>query len=213
MTEVEWRNCKDTRRMLVFLENKFSERKARRLACSIGRLLWPFLGDDRSRRAVEVAEQFADGQAIETELVAANTAAGDAVRGDASRIAMWVADGSGAWQAARVAIVQLQQSAGDLRASGWPESALRRSQLFMDCIFGNPFQPAAIDPHWLAWNDWTVVKLAKTIYEDRRWEIMSILADALEDATCTNRDILDHCRGPGPHVRGCWVVDLILGKE
>jgi hypothetical protein len=84
-------------------------------------------------------------------------------------------------------------------------------QLIED-IFGNPFRPTFIDPNWLAWNDGTVVKLAKTIYDNRRWEVMPILADALEDAMCTDRDILDHCRGPGPHVRGCWVVDLILGK-
>ena len=84
--------------------------------------------------------------------------------------------------------------------------------LFRD-IFGNPFRPAAIDPAWLAWNNGTVVKLAKTIYEDRRWELMPILGDALEDALCGNAEILEHCRGPGPHVRGCWVVDLILGKE
>ncbi len=80
-------------------------------------------------------------------------------------------------------------------------------------IFGNPFRPAKIDPDWLAWNRGTVVNLATTIYEDRRWELMPILGDALEDAMCDNADMLEHCRGPGPHVRGCWVVDLILGKS
>lgn len=80
-------------------------------------------------------------------------------------------------------------------------------------IFGNPFRPVAIDPAWLAWNDGTIRRLAESIYEERRFENMPILADALEDAGCRAQAILDHCRGPGPHVRGCWVVDLLTGRE
>jgi hypothetical protein len=57
------------------------------------------------------------------------------------------------------------------------------------------------------------VRVAKAIYQSRAFQDMPILADALEDAGCDNADILAHCRRPGPHVRGCWVVDLILGKE
>jgi hypothetical protein len=55
--------------------------------------------------------------------------------------------------------------------------------------------------------------LAQVIYDERRFADLPILADALEEAGCTNTDILDHCRLPGEHVRGCWVVDLILRKE
>jgi hypothetical protein len=58
-----------------------------------------------------------------------------------------------------------------------------------------------------------VVKLAQVIYDERRFTDLPILADALEEAGCTNSDVLDHCRGPGPHVRGCWVVDLLLDKS
>jgi hypothetical protein len=75
--------------------------------------------------------------------------------------------------------------------------------------FGNPFRPAVVDPRWLTE---TVVALAAGMYEQRAWDRMPILADALEDAGCDSRDLLDHARGPGPHVRGCWVVDLVLGK-
>jgi hypothetical protein len=81
------------------------------------------------------------------------------------------------------------------------------------CIIGNPFRPVVIDPSWLVWNDGTVVKSAQSIYDDKRFEDLPILADALEDAGCTDPDILGHCRGGGEHVRGCWLVDLILGKE
>ena len=93
---------------------------------------------------------------------------------------------------------------------------LAQSLLLRD-IIGNPFRPVAIDPAWLTPN---VVDIARTIYQDRELPSgvlnrvrLAILADALMDAGCDNSDILDHCRSSGPHVRGCWVIDLILGKE
>ena len=79
----------------------------------------------------------------------------------------------------------------------------------MHDIFGNPFRPVAFDP---AWRTSTAVELARQMYEAREFSAMPILADALQDAGCENADVLGHCRGPGPHVRGCWVVDLLLGK-
>jgi hypothetical protein len=86
-------------------------------------------------------------------------------------------------------------------------------------IFGNPFRPLIVEPSWLTWNGGTVLKLAQVIYDERLLpdcslapDRLAILADALEGAGCDNTDILDHCRGPGPHVRGCWVVDLLLSK-
>jgi len=81
---------------------------------------------------------------------------------------------------------------------------------FLRDIFGNPFQPVALNP---AWQTSTVTALARAIYTDRAFERLPILADALEDAGCDNADILNHCRQGGDHVRGCWVVDLILGKK
>ena len=77
-------------------------------------------------------------------------------------------------------------------------------------IFGNPFRPVTFDPRW---QSETVVALATGIYAERAFDRMPILADALEDAGCDHADILAHCRGDGPHVRGCWVVDLVLGKS
>lgn len=76
-------------------------------------------------------------------------------------------------------------------------------------IFGNPFRPVAIDP---AWRTSTVLALAQQMYESRDFVPIPILADALQDAGCENDNILNHCRSEGPHVRGCWVVDLLLGK-
>jgi hypothetical protein len=94
----------------------------------------------------------------------------------------------------------------------WQDSNLQVALLHD--IFGNPFRPTPPLPAVvLARNDGTVPKLAQAIYEDRAFNRLPILADALEEAGCNNADILAHCRGPGPHVRGCWLVDLILGKE
>jgi hypothetical protein len=76
-------------------------------------------------------------------------------------------------------------------------------------IFGNPFRPVTFSTDW---RTCTVVSLARQMYDARDFGAIPILADALQDAGCDNDDILGHCRGPGPHVRGCWVVDLVLGK-
>jgi hypothetical protein len=80
-------------------------------------------------------------------------------------------------------------------------------------LIGNPFRPVAIAPSCLTWNDGTIRKMAQAIDDERAFDRLPILADALEDVGYTNTDLLTHCRQPGPHVRGCWVVDLILGKE
>ena len=77
-------------------------------------------------------------------------------------------------------------------------------------VFGNPFRRVAVDPRWLTSD---VVALATGIYAEKAFDRLPILADALQDAGCDNADVLDHCRGPGPHVRGCWAVDLLLGKS
>ena len=64
-----------------------------------------------------------------------------------------------------------------------------------------------------AWRTSPVLSLCQTIHADNRYDLLPVLADALQDAGCENPDILDHLRGPGPHVRECHVLDLFLGKE
>lgn len=116
-----------------------------------------------------------------------------------------------AWFAAKA----VDRKEGD----AWFQELAFQSRLFR-CVSGNPFRPVTIDQSWIAWNDGTIAKLAQGIYDDRELPSghldagrLAILADALEEAGCTDQDILLHCRGPGPHVRGCWVIDLLLGKE
>ena len=86
--------------------------------------------------------------------------------------------------------------------------------VLLRCIIGNPFRPPPpLPPAVLACNNGTVPRIAEAIYEQRAFQRLPILADALLDAGCDNEDIIQHCRSPGPHVRGCWAVDLILGKS
>jgi hypothetical protein len=87
-------------------------------------------------------------------------------------------------------------------------------------IFGNPYPQKNVEPEWLAWKGGTVWRLAQEAHDGRSLPsgtldvaTLAVLADALEEAGCTNADILDHCRQPGEHVRGCWVIDLLLGKK
>ena len=95
----------------------------------------------------------------------------------------------------------------------WPreighEQVKSKQRCLIHCIF--PFHVIPIDPSWLTS---TVIALAQQIYEARDFSAMPILADALQDSGCDNPQILEHCRGPGPHTRGCWVVDALLGKQ
>jgi hypothetical protein len=91
----------------------------------------------------------------------------------------------------------------------YPKDELSAQADLLREIFGNPFRPVAFDPRWRTAD---VVALAQAIYDDRAFDRMPILADALLDAGCDDEQVIGHCRGDGPHVRGCWVVDLVLGK-
>jgi hypothetical protein len=80
-------------------------------------------------------------------------------------------------------------------------------------LFGNPFHPKTVQRSWLTWQGGTIPRLAQAIYDERAFDRLPILADALEEAGCTSEEILSHCRGPGPHCKGCWVVDAVLEKS
>jgi hypothetical protein len=118
-----------------------------------------------------------------------------------------------ATQKARAALASLQQSPWDAADQITQETRhqLQRSQCeWLRCLFANPFRPVTLNPSWLTSS---VLALAKGIYTDRAFDRMPILADALQDAGCDNEAILNHCRQSGEHCRGCWAVDLVLGKS
>jgi hypothetical protein len=100
----------------------------------------------------------------------------------------------------------------DVEAAYAAEESVQAA-LLRDLFGPLPFRPVTVHPAVLAWNDRLVVRLAQAIYDGRRWGDMSILGDALLDAGCDDDEVLAHCRSEGPHVRGCWAIDLILGKE
>jgi hypothetical protein len=197
---------------LVFLEGKASDRKARLFACGVGFYLLPYLGDERSRRVIEVAEKHADGLATASELDAARESAIEANLGFASHTVSLLGDRF-AWQAARVVVISLQQAQAEVSAKDWSKTLVARSRTLLHCVFGNPFSSATINPSFRAWNGGTIVRLSEAIYNDRAFDRLPMLADALEDAGCDDAALLGHCRQPGPHVRGCWVVDLLSGRQ
>jgi hypothetical protein len=105
---------------------------------------------------------------------------------------------------------------GPARAAGKDARAAADAELcrLLREFFGDPFRPApAIDPEWLAWDHGLAARLARAIYDEHRFDELPVLADALEEAGCADAALLSHLRGPGPHARGCWALDLILGKS
>jgi hypothetical protein len=192
--------------MLAFLRGKASERQLRLLACAVGRLLWDRLAQDASRRAVEVAEQYADGLATVDQLKSAWTTACLVFDSSGGMEAAGVATNCAYSQAAEAATGTVTQAA----VAGISNTAVAAT---LREILGNPFHPVSINAAWLAANDRAVERIAQGIYEEQAFNRMPVLADALEDAGCTEEQILGHCWGRGEHVRGCWVVDALLDKK
>jgi hypothetical protein len=215
MTEQEWLACTELQFMVEYLQDKASNRKCRLFGCACCRRAWHLLTDERSRRAVEVCEEFADGLADLTALRNAHQQAHDAVEEnvDTSQDENWTAFDAVRSNAEVTAYHSADLAADTLRNYVFADQREReeRAQLtLLRDIFGNPFQSLSLDHSWLTS---TVKKLAETIYLERTFTDVPFLADALQDAGCDNEDILDHFRQPGEHVRGCWALDLVLEKE
>jgi hypothetical protein len=226
MTEQEWRECTDPGRMLEFLRGKVSDRKLRLFGCACCRRVWDLLSDKYCRKALTVAERYADGEVSAEKL---GFAWGDARRSAqvAHRQRLETAEGAAMWAVSMLCEADIGRALAAVimaaRCEAYPGDAeqlaeAQRAQVtLLRDIFGNPFRPPRLDlPSVLAWNDGAVASLAEAAYVHRSVpggeldpERLSILADALEDASCSDADILGHLRGPGPHVRGCGVVDLV----
>ena len=235
MTEEEWQGATDATPMLEYLLGKVSERKLRLYSCGCCRMVWDRLVDRRSRDAVAYAEAFADGEGTVEELWnheywAEGVGYGFDMKEERYRrerngvIQGWLPEGDSTEIDGVITATGARISFSTARnASAAVEYASRLTNDFsthvdptilcmtiLRDIFGNPFRPVVADPAWLTP---TIVSFADAIYADRAFDRLPILADALEEAGCTNADILLHCRQPGEHVHGCWVVDLMLGKE
>ena len=244
MTEAEWLKCTNPTPMVEFLWGKASERKLRLFAVACCHRISHLLHDKRSREAVEVGEQHADGLVTDESLEDARENSSDA-SGEAHRVAAasgwsantWIANAAanaaygvcGHWQnwlsdsrlfetpiwAARAtAGPEVEHLLSDAaQQQGFENEQAVQCQLLRDIFGPMLFKGVEFDQTILMWNNGTVVKMAHSIYDDRAFDRLPILTDALQEAGCTDAEILTHCRGAGPHVRGCWVVDLILGKK
>jgi hypothetical protein len=161
--------------------------------------------------AVNAAEKLADGQLTEEERNAAITAT---QRGFAEASNAWsylVAASAACLHPIGIDAVDIAiENMDSYNMELFNRSYHVRWVALVRDVFGNPFRPVSVDP---TWRTSTVLALASQMYESRDFSPMPILADAIQDAGCDNEDILNHCRQPGEHVRGCWVVDLILEKS
>jgi hypothetical protein len=205
MTEEEWLLWAEAERMLDFVESRTTQRKLRLVVVACCRKLWADLPDEESRWAVEVGERFADGLATEENREAARQAAGRHLTLPVRAVEKPLR-GCGAIFREIEAKVTAAQSGSNIEQEFAEQE--QWCQLLRD-IFGNPFRWVGFNP---AWRTDTAVALARQLYESRDFSAMPILADTLQDAGCDDTEILGHCRGPGPHVRGCWVVDRVLGR-
>jgi hypothetical protein len=226
VTEVEWLARTDPETLLEHLKGKASERKLRLFACACVRRVGHLLGA-RSHNAVDVLERFVDGSASGTGMAIAinlhQRAVQDAWR-NAARIGAGVVNQlmtGAAWPLAWNAVSEVRRAIREdsPQADTYGESTSQVA-LLRD-IFGNPFHPSpSLPPAVLAWNDGTVRRLAQAAYDERQLPAgtldagrLGVLADALLDAGCGDDEVVRHLREPGPHVRGCWAVDIILGRE
>jgi hypothetical protein len=249
MTDAEWQACTDPDAMLEFLEKKVSSRKLRLFAVACCRRIWSLLIDERSRSAVEAAEQFAEGLVGSRARANARTAALAAVQtgwqappvNDPTAWELWRAEtyvvvnaaSAAQWAAARKAShsaytsakkarnarAAASNSAREIRSGNATEpwiraeedEKLRQADLLRD-VFGNPFRRIVIEPAWLGWRDGSLQKLARTIDSERSFDRLPILAEMLREAGCGEGGLLSHCLADVEHIRGCWVIDLLLGK-
>jgi hypothetical protein len=204
MTEPAWPAVTMSERLLNALKGRASDRKLRLYGVACARRAATLLGQDMTAEVLAV-ERFADGllpAARDAARALKRRSAWGSARAAARSAVEAVAHGP-VWRA--VPISQRLDTCEALR------TAEKRAQVdLLRDLFGHVFLSVALEPAWLTPR---VAQTAQAIYEGRRVEDLPILADALEDAGCGEAAILDHCRGPGPHVRGCWAVDLLLGKE
>jgi hypothetical protein len=226
MTRTQWHKGVALAKMVNFLGERISDRKLQLFAVACCRAALEVFRDEPSRRAVEVAERYADGLASEEERSAARTAL-------VHKAAAWACVNSrnvakavelclGHLEHDAVRLLLTRDASGPLGAA-WAEfhvqarfaqvaasSCLHTFQgRLLREIAGDPFQPVRFDP---AWRTPEAIEMARAIYVARDFDQMPYLWDALEEAGCTDLVVRRHLMEPGLHVRGCWALDLVMGK-
>jgi hypothetical protein len=218
MTESEWSVSVDFQAMLRHLyTQRVSPRKWRLTHCALLRLRWDLLTDGRSRRAVEMAEQLADGPVNAEELRRALEDAGQAFQ---ETLHTCYGERAVSFYTGRVkCALEACKALRGVSAVFVPPFRTEKFS-FLELLPGEAWvlrdlhgTPVRRRRRPFAWPTPDVLALASGIYADRAFSRMPILADALEDAGCTEAALLDHLRRPATHFRGCWVLDAILGRK
>jgi hypothetical protein len=200
MTEAEWLACDDPDAMLRQLRRIAGQRKLRLFGCACYRHVPALLVNECHRSAIEISERYADGAATKQELAHALNLA-----------RLW-----DLWRPAHPTprrVSMARHRAALSAPDGYSERQFQ-ADVLRDLFPTGPIPLRRRVP--VAWLHKPLTlprQVAKQIYDERAFEHLPILADALEDAGCTAAEFLDHLRSPGPHVRGCWALDLILGKR
>jgi len=236
MTEEIWLGPAMPTILLGFVSDKTTGRKLRLFAVAVCRVLERAVSEDCLIDAVQDCEQFADGFLQKEDLAHTREmlrrskrdylalkfgivdqgfenphSRGRLPKAANDWISIWnIHESCIAPEPRNAARDVLWRSISTIRTMPIRDVSTSVTGTILRDIFGNPFRPIAIDPRWLTS---TVVDLASAIYQEKAFDRMPILADALMDAGCDNEEIIAHCRGEGPHVRGCWAVDLLLGKS
>jgi hypothetical protein len=222
--------------MFHLLPVKPSERRGRLMMCALTRRVWYQLANGALHRGIEVVESFFDGVADLADLDEARIPVNKITRGRSTgrverrraQVVLQLMEPpreASSWYLGPQSVVgewwrgeyeQFLREIGTLSDPPVPEETTEQVGIIRD-VFGNPFRPVTLE---LAWRTSTVTSLVQMAYEERILpggeldkQHLAVLGDALEEAGCTERAILDHLRVPGPHVRGCWAVDLLLSKE
>jgi hypothetical protein len=242
MTEEQWLSCTNPTPMMDFLRTsgKASDRKMTLFTCACCRRLWECLCDEINRTVVDLAERRADCEdttlglqavvrninasgaipnivaSTDDQLLAGLIAGG--VRAVAALAAHAVAHKDVPTSDAAITLLAVMSKGHDVKATGDAVRAAHADML--RDLFNNPFRPSPPQPlAVLTWDGGTIRRLAQAIYDERQMPSGTLdtlrlctLADALRDAGCRDEALIQHCRESGPHVRGCWAVDAVLGK-
>jgi hypothetical protein len=229
--EATWHKSTQLFELFAYLRERLSDRKRRLFALACCRRFAHLLDDPRSRHGLNVAERYAEGLADERERLLAEEDAFEAhlqmreSRLDAFAQVVWSRQAELLTHSAALTLtlgIFYAEDAADY--SRWSLAAAGRGwrteqdeeavqcRLLRD-VAGPPFRPVTVEPAWRVYNDGAASQMARWIHEQRDFDSLPILGDALEEAGCADEVILEHCRGGGEHVRGCWVVDLVLGLD
>jgi hypothetical protein len=219
--------------MIMFARStpKTSHRKLRLFAVACCRRIEHLLNDETVEKALDAAERYADKRIKDDAIlkwskkvakardatVNTNGFSPESLARHAVAYATVPKLYIGYLQVHKEVAKTIATESGHQRGSSSWENAVSKelsdlSDLLREVV-GNPFLTTTIDPDWLVWNDGTIPRMARGIYDDRAFDRLPFLADALEEAGVTDLNLLAHCRSRGVHVKGCWAIDLMLGKS